>query len=91
MQQAAQQRARRELAREREQDGGLAFAMEDLVREAWEEELDSVAVDAWLDWAEVRRREQRQQGALVCRVRGKRGVGAGRRRRRQRRRRGLRS
>ena len=48
-----------------------------------------MAVDAWLDWEEVRRREQQKQGALVRRVRGKRGAGAGRCRRRQRRRRWL--
>ena len=62
------------------------MAMEDLVREAWEEELDSVAVDAWLDWEEVQRRGQQMRVALVRRVRGKRGVGMGRRRRQQRRR-----
>ena len=48
------------------------MVMEDSVREAWEEELDSVALGALLDWEEVRRREQRKQGALVRRVRGKR-------------------
>ena len=86
VQQAAQQQARRELVQMRERDVGVALAMEDLVREAWEEELDSVAVDAWLDWEEVQRRGQQMRVALVRRVRGKRGVGMGRRRRQQRRR-----
>ena len=62
-----------------------------LLRETWEGVLDEVAVDVWLEWEGVQRRERVMCGALSRRARGKRGVGMGRRRRRRRRRERLRA
>ena len=64
----------------------MVLAVEDLLRETWEEVLDEVVVDAWLDWEGAQRREEKMGGALGRRVRGKRNAGMGRRKRRQRRR-----
>ena len=85
------QRARQEVALERERNAGMVLAVEDLLRETWEEVLDEVVVGVWLDWEGVQRRERRMRGALGRRARGKRDVGMGRRRRRRRRRERLRA
>ena len=79
------------MALERERNVGMVLAVEDLLRETWEEVLDEVVVGVWLDWEGVQRRERRMRGALGRRARGKRDVGMGRRRRRRRRRERLRA
>ena len=79
------------MALERERSAGMVLAVEGLLRETWEEVLDEVVVDVWLDWEGVQRREERMCGALRRRARGKRDVGMGRRRRRRRRRERLRA
>ena len=55
----------------------------------WEQEQVRREVQQRLDFVRREERQERKWGALVRRVRGKRGVGAGRCRRRQRRRRWL--